>query len=128
MQSRSNLIAGEEYETDMLQQLRSGKYQLILPETLKQFYRALDSLSMKKIHLRRPLARKYFKASLRTLDKHKGRTINQWWHIIHTFFYVSSQVLVGAFEHDYPTLRQTYEQLACLTCPALIIWGRQDKV
>ncbi|CAF3692426.1 unnamed protein product [Rotaria sp. Silwood1] len=37
-------------------------------------------------------------------------------------------VLQVAFEHDYPTLGQTYKQLKYLTCPALVIWGREDQV
>ncbi|CAF2749620.1 unnamed protein product [Rotaria sp. Silwood2] len=42
---------GEEYETDMLQQLRSGTYHSILPETLEQFHAAIESLSKKKVRL-----------------------------------------------------------------------------
>ena len=69
--SSRSLIAGSEHETDMIQQLRLGTYQLILPETLKQLYAAVESLSMRKIHLSRPLAKKYFQVHLRTIDKNK---------------------------------------------------------
>lgn len=64
-------IAGEKYETDMLQQLRSGTYHLILSETLEQLHSAVESLSTKKIHLSRPLAKKYLKTHLRTIDQQK---------------------------------------------------------
>ena len=65
------MIAGGEHETDMLQQLRLGSYHLILPETLPQFYAAVESLSMRKIQVSRPLVRKYFKVHLRTVNRYK---------------------------------------------------------
>jgi pimeloyl-ACP methyl ester carboxylesterase len=37
-------------------------------------------------------------------------------------------VLKSAFENDYPNLKEYYKELANLSCPALIIWGRQDQV
>ncbi|CAF4540704.1 unnamed protein product [Rotaria socialis] len=42
--------------------------------------------------------------------------------------YLCSLVLASIFEHDYPKLEQEYEKLRNLTCPVLVLWGRQDKV
>ncbi|CAF3992849.1 unnamed protein product [Rotaria sordida] len=100
---------GEEYETDLLQQLRSGTYHSILPETLKQYHAAVKSLSEKKIRLTRLLTKKYFKTHLHTVNQYQ-------------------RILQVAFEHDYPNLGETYKQLKYLTCPAFIIWGREDKL
>jgi hypothetical protein len=55
----------------MLRQLRLGMYQIVLPETPKQLYAAADALSMKKIHLRRLLAKEYLKFKSSLLDQHK---------------------------------------------------------
>src|SRR5579871_6357109 len=52
-----HIIAGENFETDLVRQLRSGVYHIVLPETLKQFYAAADMLSMKKIRFHRLLAK-----------------------------------------------------------------------
>jgi pimeloyl-ACP methyl ester carboxylesterase len=65
------IIAGDEYETDMIRNLRGGMYHIILPETSKQFYATIDALSMRNIHLRRLLAKGYLKSRLSMLDKHK---------------------------------------------------------
>jgi hypothetical protein len=65
------LVAGEEFETDLIRQLRSGKYHIVLPETHKQFYATADALSTKKVHLRRLLANGYLKLRLSMLDQHK---------------------------------------------------------
>ena len=64
-------VAGAEYDTKILQQLRSGQYDQLLPETTKQFYAAADKLSMAKIHLRRLLARGYLKSRSSMLEQHK---------------------------------------------------------
>ncbi|CAF1347941.1 unnamed protein product [Rotaria sordida] len=100
---------GEEYETELLSQLRSGVYHIVLPETLKQFYAAAKLLSMKKVHANRLLARIYLKSRLSMLDQHK-------------------KVLKSAFENDYPNLEQSYAELKNLACSVLIIWGRQDQL
>jgi hypothetical protein len=60
-----------------MRQLRLGKYDIVLPETHKQFYVTADALSMKKIHLRRLLANGYLKLRLSMLDQHrKGKKID----------------------------------------------------
>ncbi|CAF4089184.1 unnamed protein product [Rotaria sordida] len=100
---------GEEYETDMVQQLRLGKYHVILPETFKQYYALMKVLSKKKIPFARSLAKTYFKIHLRTLNQHK-------------------RILQIAFEYDYPNLGEIYRQLKYLMCPTLIIWGREDQI
>ncbi len=69
--SFKHLIAGEEYETELMRQLRLGKSRIVLPETHKVFYATADALSMKKIHLRRLLANGYLKSRLSMLDQHK---------------------------------------------------------
>jgi hypothetical protein len=66
-----NIIAGQEYETELVRQLRLGTYHTVLPETAKQFYAAADTLSTRKIHLRRLLAKGYLKSRLPMLDQHK---------------------------------------------------------
>jgi len=66
-----SVIAGEEYETEILQQLRSGTYYIVLPETRRHFYAAIDALSMKKFHLRRLLAKVYLKSQASMLDQYK---------------------------------------------------------
>ncbi|CAF0981765.1 unnamed protein product [Adineta steineri] len=100
---------GEEYETEMIQQIRSGTYNVLLPETHEQFYATADAMTTKKLYLRRLLANGYFKTRLPTLDHHK-------------------KILQLAFENDYPNLEQSYSQLKDFTCPSLIIWGRKDQL
>jgi pimeloyl-ACP methyl ester carboxylesterase len=56
--------------------------------------------------------------------KKKCNVIN---HLSFSLF-KNSQVLKSAFENDYPNLHQSYAELKHLTCPALIIWGRNDQV
>ena len=58
-------------ETDIMREVRSGKYGLLLPETHTQFYLAANAFSMKKLHLRRLLANGYLKSRLSMLDQHK---------------------------------------------------------
>ncbi len=67
----SCLIAGEEYETEILSQLRAGMYHIVLPETPKQLYASAQAFSMRKIHLRRLLAKAFLKSKLSLLDQHK---------------------------------------------------------
>lgn len=37
-------------------------------------------------------------------------------------------VLSSLIENDYPTLEIQYEKLKDLRCPALFLWGRDDRV
>ncbi|CAF4952042.1 unnamed protein product, partial [Rotaria socialis] len=38
------------------------------------------------------------------------------------------QVLKSLLEHDYPYLNQRYQELNQISCPTLILWGREDQL
>lgn len=80
-------LAGEEYQTKILQELRSGSYQMVLPETPKELFTAANAVSMKKVGARRVLTKKYLKFKSSTLDQHKTskRKINYYIDILNSF-------------------------------------------
>jgi len=65
------LIVGKDYESDLLKEVRSGKYYIILPETYEQFYTMVDLLLIKKINVSRIFLDLLFKSRLRYLNEHK---------------------------------------------------------
>lgn len=125
----SALAAGEAYETAMLHELRAGTYHLILPESFEQLRAAIQSLSTKKVHLTRPLARNYLKTHRRTVEQHKrSRCPPSSSSAPRRRLSASLLVLQIAFERDYPNLAEIYGELRSLTSPTLILWGRDDQV
>ncbi|UJR17638.1 hypothetical protein I4U23_004534 [Adineta vaga] len=101
--------ANEEYETDLVQRLRSGIYSALLPETPEQLYEMIDKLTIKKINLPWPILNGFLHLRLRLLEEHK-------------------KVLSSLLEYDYPHLDVSYQKLRQLDKPALILWGRHDRV
>jgi hypothetical protein len=65
------LLAGEEFESELMRQLRLGAFHILLPETQEQLYATIGALSMKKLRLRRLLISEYLKLRLSMLDQHK---------------------------------------------------------
>ncbi|CAF1193322.1 unnamed protein product [Adineta steineri] len=94
-------IANEEAETDLIRQLRAGVYNGLLPETTAELRQMIRELTVKRPYLPRPI-------------------LNGFMHM--------KLLLASLFEYDYPQIERHYEKLRQLNCPALILWGRQDKV
>jgi hypothetical protein len=65
------LIVGKDYESDLLKEVRSGKYYILLPETCEQFYTMVDLLVVKKVNVSRIFLDLLFKSRLRYLNEHK---------------------------------------------------------
>ncbi|CAM4916677.1 unnamed protein product [Rotaria socialis] len=102
-------IADKESETELIHQLRAGVYHGLLPETPHQLRQIINDLTVKRPYVPRPMLNGLLHIKLRLLEEHK-------------------KILASIFEHDYPKLEQEYEKLRNLTCPVLVLWGRQDKV
>jgi hypothetical protein len=64
-------VANEQCETDLIQQLRSGVYSALLPETPEQLYAMINTLTVKKISLPRPFLNGFLHLRLRLLEEHR---------------------------------------------------------
>ncbi|CAF4652702.1 unnamed protein product [Rotaria sp. Silwood1] len=102
-------IADEQCETDRIKHLRQGNYEALLPETTEQLCDMINSLTVKSINLPRPFLNGFLNLRLQLLEEHKN-------------------VLRSLLEYDYPYLAHRYQQLNQITCPALILWGREDRL
>ncbi len=73
-QSVNNMLANEQCETELIQQLRLGTYKVLLPETPEELYGMIDMLTVKKINLPRLFINGFLDLRLRLLKEHtKGK-------------------------------------------------------
>ena len=115
-------IANEECETDLIRQLRGGTYNALLPAQLRQM---IDTLAVKKINMHGLFVEGFLQLRLRLLEEHKKGNLSK--KFIEFGCFVLT-VLKSLLEHDYPHIERHYQQLRQLDRPALILWGRQDRV
>ncbi|CAF2160290.1 unnamed protein product [Rotaria magnacalcarata] len=102
-------IANEASETDLIRQLRNGQYNALLPETPEELRQMINTLTVRTPKLPKPFLNGFLHLRLRLLDEHK-------------------KILTSLIGYDYSHIEQHYQQLRQLNRPALILWGRQDKV
>ncbi|CAF3783114.1 unnamed protein product [Rotaria socialis] len=102
-------IANEASETDLIRQLRNGEYNALLPETPGELRQMINTLTVRTPKLPKPFLNGFLHLRLRLLDEHK-------------------KILTSLIGYDYSHIEQHYQQLRQLNRPALILWGRQDKV
>ncbi|CAF3738248.1 unnamed protein product [Rotaria socialis] len=101
--------ADEKYETARIKQLRQGNYEVLLPETTEQLSDMIRSLTVKPIRLPEIFLNGFLRLRLPLLEEH-------------------TNVLKSLLEHDYPYLNQRYQELNQISCPTLILWGREDQL
>jgi len=65
------LIVGKDHESDLLKEVRLGKYEILLPETCEQFYTMVDLLLIKKVNVSRIFLDLLFRSRLRYINEHK---------------------------------------------------------
>ncbi len=118
-------IANEECETDLIRQLRGGVYNALLPETTEQLSQMLNTLTVKRLRLPKPFLNGFLHLRLRLLEEHKRGIVRK---KLFRLKYFNFLVLSSLLEHDYSHIEHNYEQLRQLNRPALILWGRQDRV
>ena len=118
-------IANEECETDLIRQLRGGVYNALLPETPEQLRQMIDTLTVKRINMPGPFLNGFLHLRLRLLEEHKKGNVVK---IFLRLDYAASSVLTSLLEHDYPLIEHHYQRLRQLNRPALILWGREDRV
>lgn len=118
-------IANEECETDLIRQLRSGVYNALLPETPEQLRQMIDTLTVKRVNMPGPFLNGFLHLRLRLLEEHKKGIVAKSFLGIE---YAASSVLTSLLEHDYPHIEHHYQRLRQLNRPALILWGRDDRV
>jgi hypothetical protein len=69
-----NILANEQCETELIQQLRLGTYKVLLPETPEELYGMIDMLTVKKINLPRLFINGFLDLRLSLLKEHtKGK-------------------------------------------------------
>ncbi len=56
----NDILADEQCETDLIKQMRSGIYKVLLPETPEDLYTMTNSFVIKKIKLPRPFINGFF--------------------------------------------------------------------
>ncbi len=64
------MLANEQCETDLIQQLRLGTYKALLPETSEELSAMIDSLTVKKINAPRLFINGFLDLRLRLLKEH----------------------------------------------------------
>ena len=64
-------IANEECETDLIRQLRSGSYNVLLPETPEQLRQMINTLTVTRPYLPKPFLNGFLHLRLRLLAEHK---------------------------------------------------------
>ncbi|CAF1596895.1 unnamed protein product [Rotaria magnacalcarata] len=101
--------ADEKCETARIKQLRQGNYEVLLPETTEQLSDMIRSLTIKPIWLPELFLNGFLHLRLPLLEEH-------------------TNVLRSLLEYDYPYLDQRYQELKQISCPTLILWGREDQL
>ncbi|CAF2892217.1 unnamed protein product [Rotaria sp. Silwood2] len=94
-------IANEASETDLIRQLRTGVYNALLPETSEELRQMIHTQTVKR-------------------PKLPGPFVNGFLHL--------RLLLTSLLEYDSSRIEDHYQQLRLVNFPALILWGRQDKV
>ncbi|CAF1017056.1 unnamed protein product [Rotaria sordida] len=102
-------IANEASETDLIRQLRTGVYNALLPETPEELRQMIHTQTVKRLKLPEPFVNGFLRLRLRLLEEHK-------------------KILTSLLGYDSSLIEDHYQQLRQVNCPALILWGRQDKV
>ena len=115
----------EECETDLIRQLRNGVYNALLPETPAQLRQMINTLTVKRVNLPGPFLNGFLHLRLRLLGEHKKGNVQE---RLFQFRCFQLLVLSSLLEYDYPHIERNYQQLRQLHRPALILWGRQDRV
>ncbi len=118
-------IANEECETDLIRQLRGGVYNALLPETPEQLRQMINTLAVKRINMPGLFLNGFLQLRLRLLAEHKKGNAQKRLSEFGCFPFL---VLTSLLEYDYPHIERHYQQLRQLNRPALILWGRQDRV
>ena len=67
-------IADKESETELIQQLRDGVYNGLLPETPQQLRRIINELTVKRPYVPKPMLNGLLHIKLRLLEEHKKST------------------------------------------------------
>lgn len=111
----------------MIRQLRGGVYNALLPETPEQLRQMIDTLTVKRINMPGPFLNGFLHLRLRLLEEHKKGIVAKSSIGIDIEF-AASLVLTSLLEHDYPHIEHHYQRLRQLNRPALILWGREDRV
>ncbi len=65
-----NILANEQCETELIQQLRLGVYKTLLPETPDDLQAMIDTLTVKKINAPRLFINGFLDLRLRLLEEH----------------------------------------------------------
>jgi pimeloyl-ACP methyl ester carboxylesterase len=65
-----NILASEQCETELIQQLRLGVYKTLLPETPDDLQAMIDTLTVKKINAPRLFINGFLDLRLRLLEEH----------------------------------------------------------
>ncbi|CAF4016831.1 unnamed protein product [Rotaria sp. Silwood2] len=94
-------IANEASETDLIRQLRTGVYNALLPETSEELRQMIHTQTVKR-------------------PKLPGPFVNGFLHL--------RLLLTSLLEYDSSRIEDHYQHLRLVNFPALILWGRQDKV
>jgi hypothetical protein len=118
-------IGNEECETDLIRQLRAGIYNALIPETTEQLHQMINTLIVKRLSLPKPFLNGYLHLRLRRLEEHKRGIVQK---KLFRLKYFNFLVLASLLEYDYPLIEHHYEKLRQFNRPALILWGRQDRV
>ncbi|CAF1075553.1 unnamed protein product [Didymodactylos carnosus] len=101
--------ANEACETELARSIRLGCYETILPQTNEQFRNMLSVFSVKKLNFPGPLMNGFLELRKRSIVQHR-------------------KVLDSLLSIEYPKLEQSYNELKNISCPTLILWGRDDKL
>jgi len=105
--------------------LRGGVYNALLPETTEQLSQMLNTLTVKRLSLPKPFLNGFLHLRLRLLEEHKRGIVQK---KLFRLKYFNFLVLTSLLEYDYPHIEHRYQQLRQLNRPALILWGREDRV
>jgi len=123
-----NILANEQCETELTQQIRLGTYKALLPETPEELYAMINMMTVKKINAPQLFINGFLHLRLRLIQEHKKGNINHYNIQGNNVLFYFIIVLSSLLEYDYPNLENHYQQLKNLTNPILILWGRQDRV
>ena len=121
----TDVLANEPCETELTRQLRAGITHVLLPETPQQLSTMLKTLAVKEIKLPRLILNELLNTRLVLLDAHKKGNKHD---DLTSLSCMNLAVLSSLLEYDYPHLEEYYQRLRSLDKPALILWGRQDRV
>ncbi|CAF4163385.1 unnamed protein product, partial [Rotaria sp. Silwood2] len=98
-------IANEASETDLIRQLRTDVYNALLPETLEELRQMIHIQTVKRPKLPTPF-------------------VNGFLHLRLLYFLILTSLL----GYDSAKIEEHYQKLRQVKSPALILWGRQDKI